>query len=388
MKTPAMPFPIYIMGFTLFAMTTSEYMIAGLMTSMSVDLGVSIPAIGYLITVYSLGMVVGGPLLAACLVRLTNKAALLVITALFIAATAVATLAQSYSLLAAGRFFAGLVSAAFFGFALLATARLVPPSRFGLAASIVLGGMMIATVAGLPISTLLDRFYGWRMPFIFILILTALAGLAIAGFVPQGQSGTANSLRAEVASLCHKAIWAAYSTSFFVIAGTFAAFSYFVPYFEKVAGFDPVLVPAILFAYGACTVIGNVVVGRLADNAPIKVTAAGIMLLIAALLTLYGLHQHKALVLCAVMLLGLTGLTLTPAMSARVFNAAPNTSLINTVHTSVICLGVVLGSWFGGLAIDHGYGYRAPLLIGLGFAVCALLSVLPALRANRVNPCR
>lgn len=65
------------------------------------------------------------------------------------------------------------------------------------------------------------------------------------------------------------------------------------------------------------------------------------------------------------MILGLTGITLTPAMSSRVFKAAPNTSLINTMHTSVICLGVVIGSWAGGYAIDQGYGYRAPTLIGI-----------------------
>ena len=47
-----LPAAIYVLGFTLFAMTTSEYMVAGLITSMSSDLGVSIPKVGYLITIY------------------------------------------------------------------------------------------------------------------------------------------------------------------------------------------------------------------------------------------------------------------------------------------------------------------------------------------------
>ena len=34
-----LPAAIYVLGFTLFAMTTSEYMVAGLITSMSSDLG-------------------------------------------------------------------------------------------------------------------------------------------------------------------------------------------------------------------------------------------------------------------------------------------------------------------------------------------------------------
>jgi predicted MFS family arabinose efflux permease len=78
-------------------------------------------------------------------------------------------------------------------------------------------------------------------------------------------------------------------------------------------------------------------------------------------------------------------------MSSRVFKAAPNTSLINTMHTSVICLGVVIGSWAGGYAIDQGYGYRAPTLIGIFLAGLAIVTLLPVLRNNRydepaVNP--
>jgi predicted MFS family arabinose efflux permease len=78
-------------------------------------------------------------------------------------------------------------------------------------------------------------------------------------------------------------------------------------------------------------------------------------------------------------------------MSSRVFKAAPNTSLINTMHTSVICLGVVIDSWAGGYAIDRlGYGYRAPTLIGF-LAGLAIVTLLPVLRNNRydesaVNP--
>ncbi|WP_323111911.1 MFS transporter [Klebsiella variicola] len=386
-----LPAAIYVLGFTLFAMTTSEYMVAGLITSMSSDLGVSIPKVGYLITIYSLGMVFGGPLLATFLVKLSNKAALLTITGIFLVAQVVATVSATYDLLAVARFATGLSSAAFFGFALLTAAKMVPPERFGVAASIVLGGMMIATVAGLPLSAILDQYYGWRVSFALIIVLTSLAGIGIILIVPKFKAEVKGSIKAEFGSIINRSIWGAFITSFFIIAATFATFSYFVPYFENTVGFDTLYIPAILFAYGVFTVIGNFLVGRLADKSPIKVVFTGSVVLVLALFGLYTFYENKILVLISVMILGLTGITLTPAMSSRVFKAAPNTSLINTMHTSVICLGVVIGSWAGGYAIDQGYGYRAPTLIGIFFAGLAIVTLLPVLRNNRydtpaVNP--
>lgn len=366
-------------------MTSSEYMVAGLITSMSSDLGVSIPQVGYLITVYSLGMVFGGPLLATVMVKLSNKAALLAITGIFLTAQIIATVSVNYDQLAAARFFTGLSSAAFFGFALLTAARMVPSERFGVAASVVLGGMMIAMVAGLPVSVLLDRHYGWRASFGLIIILTSVAGIGIALIVPRFTAEAPGSIKAELSSIFNRSIWSAYSTSFFIIAATFATFSYLVPYFEKSVGFDSSDIPTILFAYGLFAVTGNFVVGRLADDFPIKVTLIGSVMLILSLLGLYLLYENKILVLMSLMLSGLTGITLTPAMSSRVFKAAPNTSLINTVHTSVICLGVVIGSWCGGYFIDHGFGYRSPIFIGIVFAGLANISLLPVLRNNRYD---
>jgi len=377
------PPAIYVLGFTLFAMTTSEYMVAGLITSMSTDLGVSIPKVGYLITLYSLGMVLGGPLLATFLVKLNNKAALLTITGIFLVAQAVATVSATYDLLAVARFATGLSSAAFFGFALMTAAKMVPPERFGVAASIVLGGMMIATVAGLPISAILDQYYGWRVSFALIIALTALAGMGIILIVPKFQAEARGSIKTELGSILNGSIWSAFITSFFVIAATFATFSYFVPYFENTVGFDSSSIPAILFAYGCFTIIGNILVGRLADNSPVKVVFIGSIVLVLALCGLYAFYDNKILVLISVMVLGLTGITLTPAMSSRVFKAAPNTSLINTLHTSVICLGVVVGSWGGGYAIDQGFGYRSPALMGIFLACLAIVTLLPVLRNHQ-----
>ncbi|MFD0490664.1 hypothetical protein ACFQ0O_30525 [Saccharopolyspora spinosporotrichia] len=55
------------------------------------------------------------------------------------------------------------------------------------------------------------------------------------------------------------------------------------------------------------------------------------------------------------------------------------------MHSSFITLGVIIGSWGGGLAID-GYGLRAPLWLGAALAAVGILTVVPELRVSRRAP--
>ena len=58
-----MPFLIYVLCLTTFVLGTSEFMVAGMMPSLAAALNVSVGEIGYLISLYALGMAVGGPVL-------------------------------------------------------------------------------------------------------------------------------------------------------------------------------------------------------------------------------------------------------------------------------------------------------------------------------------
>ncbi|MGW5875950.1 hypothetical protein ACWFMI_05240 [Nocardiopsis terrae] len=83
--------------------------------------------------------------------------------------------------------------------------------------------------------------------------------------------------------------------------------------------------------------------------------------------------------------IGLVGITLNPALITRVQRAGNTRALVNTVHSSFITLGVVLGSWFGGMGVDA-LGLRGPLWAGAALALLAPATMVPpALRAARVG---
>lgn len=372
-----MPFAIYILGLTIFSMTTSEFMVAGMMTSLSEEFGVSIEAIGYLISAYAIGMVVGGPILTVGLLKVRPKQALLTLIIFFLAGQCLGAIADSYEVMLAARVITGIASSACFGVSLTISVSLVSPRMLGRAASIVLGGLMVATAMGLPAATLIEQNFGWRASFWTVAIVVLLAGVVVLFKIPAIPRAGSVYLRKELAAFKNGGLWAAFATSTLIIGATFAAFSYFTPILTDLSGFSPSAVPILLAVYGLATVIGNIVTGRLADKYMMPIMATGLVTLTAALVTFALFAHNPAIAMIAVIAIGLVGVPMNPAMATRVMRTSNTGSLINTVHSSVITFGVVIGSSIGGLTISAGYGLTAPLWVGTLLAAAGLLSLLP-----------
>ncbi|TXK36079.1 MFS transporter [Nonomuraea sp. C10] len=376
-----MPRVIYLLALGIFAMVTSEFAVAGLMPQMADGLDATIPQIGYLITAFAVAMTVGGPFLTVAMVRLRPKTALAGLFAIFLAGNVLAAAAPTYPIMLVARVITGVASQAFFGVAVSMAAQLTAPGMRGRAIAVVMNGLMVGTLLGLPLSTLIGEHLGWRAAFWAIGVLTVVIAGATQLGVPRLErvADDGGNLREELTALKNRDLWLALSTSTLIIGATFSAFSYLNPIFTQVTGVSGTTVPLLLVAYGAATVIGNTVVGRLADRYTISVQVWGLALNMAFLVG-FALLAHATFPAVMFMLgIGLVGVTMNPAMATRVQRAANARPLVNTVHASFITLGVIIGSSAGGLAIDA-YGLRAPLWLGAALAAIGLLTLIPAVR--------
>ncbi|PHM70440.1 MFS transporter [Xenorhabdus kozodoii] len=149
------------------------------------------------------------------------------------------------------------------------------------------------------------------------------------------------------------------------------------------------MITCLLVVYGAATIVGNAVVGKLADRHTILTLATGLISLTLFLL-LFGLFADKKLLAALSLIgIGLVGVTMNPAMVTRVMRTANGRPLVNTIHSSVITLGVVIGSFLGGFCIHLGWGLRAPLWIGGLMALMGLITLLPDIynlhKENNIN---
>ncbi|MCR8577498.1 MFS transporter [Streptomyces sp. Isolate_219] len=208
-----------------------------------------------------------------------------------------------------------------------------------------MNGLMLGTLLGLPLSTLVGEHFGWRMAFWVISGITVLAALATFAGIPRlGRAEGGGGVRQELVVFRNPRLWLVLSTSTLIIGATFSAFSYFHPILTEVTGFAAGTVPLLLVGYGAATVIGNTVVGRLADRYTVGVQLVGLSL---NFLFLAGFAVFAHLPVPAVVLMtgiGLVGVTMNPAMVTRVQRTGNARPLVNTVHSSFITLGVIVGS--------------------------------------------
>ncbi|MEU3597933.1 MFS transporter [Streptomyces sp. NPDC006798] len=378
-----MPRAVYVLALGIFAMVTSEFVVAGLMPQMADGLNVSVSRIGFLITAFAVAMTAGGPFLALALTRLPPRTALMALFAVFLAGNVLAAVATGYPAMLAARIVTGVAAQAFFGIALSLATQLTRPELRGRAIAVVMNGLMLGTLLGLPLATVAGERYGWRAAFWVISGLTLLAAAVTPFGVPRTPRPAATGgLRRELRALRRPRLLLTLTTSTFVIGATFSAFSYLNPILTEVTGFDRGAVPLLLIAYGAATVVGNTVVGRLADRYALPVLTAGLLLNLA-FLTGFALLAHLPVPAVALLIgVGLVGVTMNPAMVTRVQRAGNTGPLVNTVHSSFITSGVIIGSAVGAVVIEA-WGLRAPLWLGAALAAAGLATLLPELPARR-----
>ncbi|MBA1203258.1 MFS transporter [Pseudomonas capeferrum] len=381
-----LPSTVYLLGLTIFSLVTAEFMIAGMMPALADAFSVSLAQVGNLIAFYALGMALGGPPVTVLLLArgIGSKQALVGLLFVYVAAGALAAAAPSYAVLVLARILMGVASAACIGLCMTLCAGLVVLQSRGRAMSVVLAGLMLSPVAGVPMTAWVEQHFGWRASSWLVvglaLICTALTALRL----PKDEATSAPALARQWATLHNRSLWGAYLTSGLIIGATFAAFSYCTPILIQEVGVAPGQVAPLLALYGVANLLGNMLVGRIADRHTIPALGWGLALMVLALGGFALAGDARWLNLTCFIALGLTGVALNPAMVARVMKAAEPGALVNTLHTSVITAGLALGSWAGGTVIDAGLGLRAPLWVGAGMALLGLLSLARPLVARRV----
>ncbi|WIX88156.1 Cmx/CmrA family chloramphenicol efflux MFS transporter [Amycolatopsis sp. DG1A-15b] len=266
--------PLYLLALAVFAMGTSEFMLAGLVPGIAAALGISLAQAGSLTAAFAAGMVAGAPPMAALARSCRRRTALLGFLALFAVTHVAGGLTTSFAVLLGTRVLAAVANAGFLAVALTAATTLVPPGREGRALAVLLGGTTMACVAGVPGGALLDAAFGWRSAFwaVALLCLPAFAGVWRIADTPAGAKPS--GLRDELAAL--RPLAGVFLLAALVNAATFGVFTYLAP---LAAGVAPV--PLVLAAFGAGCFAGVTAAGRLADRWPGRIIAFGGPLLLA-----------------------------------------------------------------------------------------------------------
>ena len=377
-----MPLAVYILGLAIFSIGTAELMVAGMTATLSHAFGISVGDVGHLISYYAFGVMLGGPVLTYFFLKykVQYRKVLLILLALYVVIQGLSAFISSYAILVVIRLVTGVLCAGCLSLSLAISMAMVPNHDRPRAAAIVIGGFMISTVFGVPLATMIDQQWGWRITFGLVAVLVVICLIPLVRLLPKVTGGGQIKMEEEIKAFKNKAYWKACATSCLILGASFAAFSYFVPVLVDITGFSMQVVPFILMAFGFSNIVGNTITGRLAHHHSLKIMLIGLTVLSISLFAFAIFAEYKTVAIIAIILIGLSGVPMNPAMMARIVSVAHPGPMVNAVHTSVINIGLGGGSYIGGLAITNGYGLRSGLWIGAVLAVLALVSILPYIR--------
>ncbi|MEV5575970.1 Cmx/CmrA family chloramphenicol efflux MFS transporter [Spirillospora sp. NPDC052269] len=371
-----MPLAVYLLGLAVFALGTSEFMLAGLLPAMAADLHVSIPTAGLLISAFAVGMVVGAPTLALATLRVPRRLALTAFLAVFVVAHVVGASVSVFGALLGTRMVAALAAAGFTGVATVTAMSLVPASKRGRATAIVVGGLTVANVVGVPAGTALGQHAGWRAAFWAVAVLAAVAAVGVFLALPKQHSTATTASRAvhEMRALGNPRLWATYATIALASGSVIVTFGYLGTLLERTTHLSADAVPLILGLFGVGALIGITIGGRVADSRPRATVLVGGAGLVVASILLALTAAHPVAVTVLVFMLGLFGFVVTPSLNVRAYalaGAAP--TLAGGTTVAAYNVGNTAAPWLGGTAINAGFAYASVAWIGAALGIGAIV---------------
>jgi MFS transporter, DHA1 family, chloramphenicol resistance protein len=375
-----LPLGVYLLAFSLFAMGSAEFLVAGVLPAVADELGITLSSSGALISAFAVGVVIGGPPLAVLTLRWPRRTTLVATQAVFALSVAVGLLTDDYGVLLATRFVCGLAYAGFWAVAAVTAVSLVSPDRTARASGVVVSGLSLAMVLGGPASALLSHFTGWRGGFWAVVALTTLGTVLTIAGVPETRANATPDVRGELRVMRRPQLWLVYAVTLLSTAAYMISYNYLAAFLTDVTGVPGVWVPVVLALFGVGAFFGLSVGGRIADRRPFHALLAGAAGIAGASVLLTLLSRSDLAVVLLVVGLGTAGFVLNPAIYGRVFTiAAAAPTLAGSTAVSMFQLGISLVPLFAGAALTAGAGLTAIPWIGAGLA----LLTVPVILADR-----
>lgn len=370
-----------------FGIGTGEFAIMGLMPGVALDLGVTEPQVGHLISAYALGVVVGAPLLAIGGARLYRRHLLILLMGFYTIGNIASALAPDYGSLLVFRFIAGLPHGAYFGVAALVAASLVPINRRAKVVSLVMMGLTLALLIGNPLATVLGQSLDWRYAFGFVGAIAALTGLMIILFLPLNREEVRHSPFSEIRAFNRPEIWYPLAIGSIGFAGMFCVFSYMAPTLLEVTGVSPFWIPVALAVFGLGGFTGNILGGWLFDR--LQFRSIGWMLLWSiGMLLMYPYATETIWSMLLICFLVALMVGLGPALQTHLMDVADGAqTLAAASHHAAFNVANALGPWLGGMAISAGLGWQSTGYVGAATAVAGLGIFLLAWRQQAGASC-
>ncbi len=348
------------LAFGTLGLGIAEFTMMGILPYVANDLHISLPMAGHFISAYALGVCCGAPILLWAR-KYPLKHILLGLMALMLVGNLCASMASSYWMLLIARFISGLPHGAYFGVGSIVAGKLADEGKGAEAVSIMVAGMTVANLFGVPLGTSLSHLISWRVTFLLVGCWGLIVLYYIWRWVPQVEGLADTGFKGQFRFLKKPAPWLILGATALGNGGVFCWYSYINPLLTNVSGFSEESITALMVLAGFGMVAGNLISGRLSDRyTPGRVGTVGQGLICVTLLLIFFLSPNAW---CSALLMTLCTAGLFAVSSPEqvlIIRVAPGGEMLGGAAVQIAFnLGNAIGAYLGGLVVTGGYRYPA-----------------------------
>lgn len=364
----------------------AEFVMMGILPNVAHDLGISIPTAGHFISAYAIGVCVGAPLTVVVARTRPLKQILLGLVAVYLLGNLCAAFSANYWMLLLMRFVSGLPHGAFFGVGSIVAEKVAEKGKESQAVSLMIAGMTIANLFGVPFGTMLSNLVSWRFPFLFNAAWGVLMFYLVWKWVPVLPALPDVGLKGQFRFLKRLAPWLIILTTMFGNGGIFCWFSYVTPQMIHEAGFSPSHITLIMMFAGLGMTVGNLVGGKCGDLyglAPV-IRFTQMLIVVSLLGTFFFVSIPWLSVL--LMFVGTACLfAVSPPQQLLLLQNSRGSEMMGAACVQIAFnLGNAVGAYVGGLPVEAGMGYRYPALAGVFVVILGLAAISVYIRRERM----
>ncbi len=293
-----------------FGIGSGEFVIMGLISRVATDLQVSPADVGYAISSYALGVVLGAPVISALSARLPRRALLICLMLVFAVAN-------------------------------------------------------VATWAG--------NLFGWEIAFTGVGVIALLTAFLIWLWVPRQAVDPMASPARELSALFNQQLLITLGVASIGFGGMFAVFSYVMPTLTGQAGMAEQWGPLVLMIFGVGTIIGNLAGARLADGNLLRAIPMILVWCVLVQAGFYVAANNMIAGMVFVGLVG-TCMAMGPALQTRLMDVAGDgQTMAASMNHAAFNMANALGAWLAGVTVKSGAVWSTTGLVGAALAIGGLL---------------
>lgn len=256
-----MPLAIYILALATFAVGTQSYVFTGLLSNLAADLSIDVGLAGQLVTVFAITSGIAAPFVVNFFGGFERRSLLITALALVGAINLSTAFLPSFDLFLIARIFAAFCAILVIPMAGAIAASLVPENKQGQALGLILSGLTLALIIGVPMGTVIGDIFGWRSTFVFAGIIALSAIPFVAKLVPKSQ-GTAEASFSNFKVIKLPVVKVSLALSIIAFIAAYPIFAFIGPFIETITGLEGKALGAMQATIGVGSIVGLIVGGK------------------------------------------------------------------------------------------------------------------------------